>query len=136
MFEIKTSSHTETNRGSEKSFGIVFSIVFLLVALYPLVNSKSIHMWALILSAIFLIFAIFASNKLIYLNKIWFKFGMLLGSFIAPIVMMLVYLLTVIPTGIIIKLLGKDILRKKLDQKANSYWIVRNEIMGSMKNQY
>ena len=126
----------ETERSSEKSFGIVFSIVFLIVALYPLIDSEGLRIWALIISAIFLLLAFIAPNTLSLPNKLWFKFGILLGSIIAPIVMALVYFLTVLPTGLIMRLLGKDLLKQKLDKDAKSYWIERSEPMGSMKNQF
>jgi hypothetical protein len=132
----ETESHILTEQGSEKSFGIVFSIVFLIVALYPLINSEDFHLWAFIVSAIFLILAIIAPRTLSGLNKLWFKFGLLLGSIIAPIVMALVYFFTVLPTGLIMRLLGKDLLNQKLDKNAKSYWIKRTDPMGSMKNQY
>jgi hypothetical protein len=121
---------------TEKSFGIVFSIVFLLVAFYPLINSEEIHLWAIILSAIFLFLAYFMPKILSIPNKFWFKFGILLQSIIAPIVMALLYFLTVLPTGLIMRLLGKDLLKLKLDKNAKSYWIERTEPMGSMKNQF
>jgi len=123
-------------KNTEKSFGIVFSIVFSIVALYPLINGDSFRVWALIISVIFLLLAYVAPNILGIPNKLWFKFGILLGSIIAPIVMALVYFLTVLPTGLIMRLLGKDLLKKKLDKNAKSYWIERSEPMGSMKNQF
>ena len=129
-------SHVATEKSSEKSFGVVFSIVFLIFALYPLTGSSSIHIWALAVSAVFLLFAFLAPTILILPNKLWFKFGMLLGSIVAPIVMLLVYFFTVLPTGIIMRLLRKDLLKQKLDSNAKSYWIKRNEPMGSMKNQF
>jgi hypothetical protein len=134
MSEI--TSHISTEQSSPKSFGVVFSIVLLMVALYPLINSEGIRTWALFLSAIFLLLAFLAPNVLLVPNKLWFKFGMLLGSIIAPIVMALVYFLTVLPTGLIMRLLGKDLLKQKLDKNAKSYWIKRTEPMGSMKNQF
>ena len=107
----ESTSHIVTEQGSEKSFGIVFSVVFLIVALYPLTDSQEFHLWAVIVSAIFLLLA-FAAPKILTLpNKLWFKFGMLLGSIIAPVVMALVYLITVLPTGLIMRLLGKDLLK-------------------------
>ena len=121
---------------TEKSFGIVFSIVFLLVAFYPLINSEEIHLWAIILSVIFLFLAYFMPKILSIPNKFWFRFGILLQSIIAPIVMALLYFLTVLPTGIIMRLLGKDLLKLKLDKNTKSYWIERTEPMGSMKNQF
>ncbi len=121
---------------SEKSFGIVFSIVFLIVALYPLINSEGLRIWALVTSGVFLLLAFIVPKTLSIPNKLWFKFGVLLGSIIAPIVMAIVYFLTVLPTGLIMRLLGKDLLKQKLDKNAKSYWIKRSEPMGSMKNQF
>ena len=121
---------------TEKSFGVVFSIVFLLVALYPLFYSKEIHIWAIIVSAIFLFLAYVIPNILRIPNILWFKFGMLLSYIISPIIMALVYVTTVLPTGLIMRLLGKDLLRQKLDNNAQTHWITRNEPIGSMKNQF
>jgi len=132
----ESTSHIPTEQSSPKSFGIVFSIVFLIVALYPLANSEDLRIWALIVSAIFLLLAFVAPNVLSLPNKLWFKFGILLGSIIAPIVMALVYFLTVLPTGLVLRLLGKDLLRQKIDKNAKSYWIDRTEPVGSMKNQF
>ena len=129
-------SHISTEQSSPKSFSVVFSIVFLIIALYPLTNSEDVRLWAIIISTIFLLLAFVVPNVLSLPNKLWFKFGILLGSIIAPIVMALVYFLTVLPTGLIMRLLGKDLLKQKLDKNANSYWIERSEPMGSMKNQF
>jgi hypothetical protein len=129
-------SNIPTDKSSPKSFGVVFSVVFLLFGLHPLINSEGIKVWALIISAVFLLLAFKAPNSLSFLNKLWFKFGILLGSIIAPIVMAIVYFLTVLPTGLIMRLLGKDLLKQKLDKNTNSYWIERSEPMGSMKNQF
>jgi len=129
-------SNISVRQGSEKSFGFVFSIVFLIIALYPLINSEGVRIWALIASAVFVSLAFFAPQVLAFPNKLWFKFGMLLGSIIAPIVMAVVYFLTVLPTGIFMRLLGKDLLKLKLDKNVNSYWIERSKPMGSMKNQF
>ena len=128
--------HVEINIGSEKSFGVIFSIIFLIVALYPLADSQELHLWAVIVSAIFLLLALVAPKALSLPNKLWFKFGILLGSIVAPIVMVFVYFITVLPTGIIMRLLGKDLLKQKLDKNAKSYWIKRKQPMGSMKNQF
>ena len=128
--------HVEINIGSEKSFGVIFSIIFLIVALYPLADSQGLHWWAVIVSAIFLLLALVAPKALSLPNKLWFKFGILLGSIVAPIVMVFVYFITVLPTGIIMRLLGKDLLKQKLDKNAKSYWIKRKQPMGSMKNQF
>jgi len=134
MSEI--ASHISTEQSSEKSFGIVFSIVFLIVALYPLINSEGLRIWALVASIIFFFLAFIAPKVLVFPNKLWFKFGLLLGSIVAPIVMAFIYFVTVLPTGLIMRLLGKDLLKQKLDKNAKSYWIERKEPMGSMKNQF
>ena len=134
MFE--STSHIPTDKSSPKSFGVVFTIVFLIVALYPLTNSEDIHLWAIIVSAVLLLIAFVAPHVLEYPNKLWFKFGILLGSIIAPVVMALVYFIAVMPTGLIMRLLGKDLLKQKLDKNTESYWIKRSEPIGSMKNQF
>ena len=121
---------------TEKSFGLIFSIVFLIVSLYPLINSEGLRIWAIIVSAIFLLLSFISPKTLSLPNKLWFKFGMLLGSIVAPIVMVLVYFFTVLPIGFIMRLLGKDILKQKLDKSAKSYWIERRVPIGSMKNQF
>ena len=130
------SSNIAIEQGSEKSFGVIFSIVFLIVSLYPLINSEGLRIWALVVSTIFFLIAFVAPKVLVLPNKLWFKFGLLLGSIVAPIVMALVYFVTVVPTGLIMRLLGKDLLKQKLDKNAKSYWIERKEPMGSMKNQF
>jgi len=124
------------SKSTNRSFGIVFSIVFLIVSLYPLMDSKGLYLWALIVSAIFILLAFVAPQTLAIPNKLWLRFGVLLGSIIAPIVMALVYFVTVLPTGIVMRLLGKDLLKQKLDKSAKSYWIERKESIGSMKNQF
>ncbi len=130
------TSYFSTQKNSEKSFGIVFSIVFLIISLYPLISSEGLRIWAFIVSAIFFLLAFAAPQLLALPNKLWFKFGILLGSIITPIVMVFVYFITVLPTGLIMRLLGKDLLKQKLDKDAKSYWIERSEPMGSMKNQF
>ena len=99
-------------------------------------HSEVFRLWALIASVAFLLLAFIAPKTLAIPNKLWFKFGILLGSIIAPIVMALIYFLTVLPIGLIMRLLGKDLLRQKIDKNAKSYWIGRREPMGSMKNQF
>ena len=134
MSEI--ASHVSTEQSSEKSFGVVFSIVFLIVALYPLISSEGLRIWALVVSIIFFLLAFLAPKVLVLPNKLWFKFGLLIGSIVAPIVMAFIYFVTVLPTGLIMRLLGKDLLKQKLDKNAKSYWVKRSEPMGSMKNQF
>ena len=98
---------------SNRNFGIVFAIVFLIISLWPLLNQNEIRFWSLIISIIFLSLGLINSKLLLPLNKIWFKFGIFLGNFIAPIVMGVIYFFVVTPTGLIMKMLGKDLLNLK-----------------------
>ena len=121
--------------GSNKSFGIVFFIFFLIVSLYPLINDQDVRIWSLILSIIFLTLGLLNSRILTPLNILWFKFGILLGRFISPVVMGFVFFLVVTPTGIIMKLFKKDLLKLKKNN-SNTYWINRSNSKSDMKNQF
>ena len=121
--------------GSNKSFGIVFFIVFLIIALYPMLKGQDLRLWSLIISFIFLILGMINSSILTPLNKIWFKFGILLGNIISPIVMAIVFFGVVLPTGIVMKILRKDLIGLKNNNK-NTYWIEKKSQMTSMKNQF
>ena len=121
--------------GSNRSFGIVFFIVFLLISIYPLLNNESIRFWSLTISLIFLILGIFNSKFLTQLNKIWFKFGILLGKIISPLVMGFIFFFVVTPIGLLMKLLKKDLLNLKYS-KDKSYWIEKTEPKSKMKNQF
>ena len=119
---------------SNKSFGIVFSVFFALVAFYPLINNEEVRLWALVTSMIFLILGLINSVILKPLNLVWFKFGIILGKLISPIVMGLVFFCVVTPTGLIMRLFKKDLLNLKIDRK-KSYWIER-KTKSEMKNQF
>ena len=121
--------------GSNRSFGIVFFVVFFIISIYPLINDNPIRLWSLILSLIFLILGLINSKILTPLNIIWMKFGMYLGIFISPIVMGIVFFLVVTPIGIIMKILKKDLLNLRMN-KENSYWIEKDKIKSNMKNQF
>ena len=120
---------------SNKSFGIVFAIVFSLIALWPLIKGNEIRLWSLIISIIFLTLGLMNSKILTPLNKLWFKLGIFLGNFIAPIIMGIIFFFVVTPTGIIMKLLGKDLINLKKNNE-NSYWIEKKDIKSRMKNQF
>lgn len=120
---------------SNKSFGIVFSIFFLIISLYPLFKGDELRFWALIISIIFLILGLLNSKILTPLNKLWFKFGILLGNFISPVVMGVVFFAVVTPTSLIMKVLGKDLLNLKKNNK-KTYWIEKSKIKSSMKQQF
>jgi hypothetical protein len=120
---------------TNKSFGIVFFLFFLIVSIFPLFKDGNIRVWSLILAIIFLILGLLNSKVLIPLNKIWFKFGILLGSFVSPIVMGAVFFAIVTPTSLIMKVFGKNLLDLKKDNK-KTYWIERSKIKSKMKNQF
>ena len=113
---------------SNKSFGIVFFLFFLIVSLYPLLKSQEIRYWSLFLSLLFLILGLLNSKLLTPLNKIWFMFGLFLGKIISPMIMGIIFFFVVTPIGIIMKILKKDLLNLKFNQK-KSYWIDKNEPM-------
>ena len=121
--------------GSNRSFGVVFFIVFLIIGLYPLINSNDIRIWSVLISLIFLFLGLINSKLLTPLNKIWFKFGILLGKIISPIVMGLVFFFVVTPTGILMRLFQKDLLNLKFNKK-KSYWIEKTGPKSKMKNQF
>ena len=133
---IEKKNNYEIKISTEKNFGIVFSIFFLIVSFYPLIYQKNINYWTLAISFIFLILGIFFPKILKIPNYLWFKFGIFLGSIISPIIMGLVFFLTVTPTGIIMRMMGKDILKQKIDKKNNTYWINSEPKNQSMKNQF
>jgi hypothetical protein len=120
---------------SNKSFGIVFFIFFLIVSIYPLIDGGVLRVWSLVISAIFLILGLLNSKFLTPLNKLWFKFGILLGAIVSPIVMGIVFFIVVTPISLIMKILGKDILNLKKN-KNQSYWVDKSEPKSKMKNQF
>ena len=121
--------------GSNRSFGIVFFVFFLLVAIYPLINNGELRLWSLIISIIFLLLGLVNSKILNTLNKLWFKFGIFLGKIISPIIMGIIFFLVVTPIGLLMKLLGKDVLNLKYNVN-KSYWIEKNGPKSKMKNQF
>ena len=120
---------------SNRNFGIVFSIVFLIIALWPLLSQSDIRIWSLIISGIFLVLGLINSKLLLPLNKIWFKFGIFLGKIISPLIMGIIFFLVVTPIGLIMKFLGKDLLNLKYN-KGKTYWIEKKGPKSKMKNQF
>ena len=121
--------------GSNRSFGIVFFIVFLIITIYPLFKSNDIRIWSIPFSLIFLILGLTNSKVLTPLNKLWFKFGIALGSIMAPIVMGLIFFMVVTPISLLMKLFNKDVLNLKKNNN-KSYWILRNHQKSRMKDQF
>ncbi len=127
MSDVKVSSN--------RSFGIVFFVVFLLIALYPVINNEEIRVWSLIVSLIFLVLGLLNSKILNPLNQIWFKFGVLLGRIISPFIMAIIFFFVVTPIGLIMRTLGKDILNLRYNTK-KTYWIEKTGPKSKMKNQF
>ena len=124
------------SQSSNKSFGLLFFVVFLILALWPLKNGSNINLYFIITSAIFLILGLINSKLLSPLNKSWIKLGEILGMIIAPIVMALVYFIILTPVSFIVRLFGKDLLGLKFLKEKETYWIKRKKNIGSMKKQF
>ena len=120
---------------SNRSFGIVFFIFFLIVSIFPLFKNEDIRVWAIVVAIVFLILGLLNSSLLFPFNKIWFKFGILLGNFISPIIMGLVFFTVVTPTAFLMRAFGKDLLNLKKNNK-KSYWIKKSPTKSKMKDQF
>ena len=121
--------------GSNRSFGVVFFVVFLLIGLWPILKGNELRIWAIVISLIFLILGILNSKILTPFNKVWFRFGIFLGNFVSPIIMGIVFFLVVTPTGLIMKLFRKDLINLRKNN-SSTYWIEKKDIKSSMKNQF
>ena len=120
---------------SNRSFGLVFFIVFLIVSIYPLLNDNPIRLWSLIICVIFFILGMKNSKILTPLNILWMKFGLLLGKIVSPFVMGIIFFCVITPIGIIMKLFKKDLLNLKRNSKV-SYWLDKEKIKSNMRNQF
>ena len=123
------------NLPSNKNFGVVFFIVFLLIALYPLLKNQEIRIWSLLISVIFLFLGLRNSAILTPLNKLWFIFGIFLGKIVSPFIMGIIFFLVVTPIGLLMRLFGEDLLNLKYN-KNNTYWIEKKGPKSLMKNQF
>ena len=121
--------------GSNRSFGLVFFVVFIIITFYPLLGSENVRLWSLIISLIFLILGLMNSKILTPLNKLWFKFGILLGRIISPLIMGIIFFFVVTPIGLLMKIFKKDLLNLKYE-KDISYLIEKKEPKSKMKNQF
>ncbi len=120
---------------SNRSFGLLFFIVFLIISIWPLSYSGEIRVLSLVISIIFLILGLINSNILKPLNFLWMKFGIFLGKIVSPLLMAIIFFLVVTPIGLIMRLLGKDLINLKYN-KSKSYWIEKNGPKSKMKNQF
>ena len=121
---------------SNRSFGLLFFIVFLAISLWPLISQEDLRLWAFIIAVIFFVLGILNSKFLTPLNKLWMKFGLFLGSIIAPLVMGVVFFMVVTPVGLIMRFLGKDLLRIKKSKFVSTYWVSREKQNNTMKRQF
>ena len=121
---------------SNRSFGFLFFVVFFVISLWPLISQGDLRLWAFILSLVFLVLGVLNSKLLTPFNKLWFKFGILLGSIVSPIVMGAVFFIIVTPVGLIMRFLGKDLLRINKNRTISTYWINRDKQKNTMKKQF
>ncbi len=121
---------------SNKSFGVVFFLVLGLLGIWPYLSGGDPIYWLILLSIIFLFLGLINSKVLSPFNKIWIKFGEILGRIIAPLVMGIIYFIILTPIGILMKFLGKDLLNIKFSQTQKSYWLKRKKNIGSMRKQF
>ena len=126
---------TKIKLPTNRNFGIVFFMLFLLIALWPILSENDIRIWSLVISFIFFILGLINSKLLTPLNKLWFKFGILLGNIVAPIVMGVVFFFVVTPTGLIMKIFRKDLLKLRKNN-SKTYWIEKDNSDNSMRNQF
>ena len=132
-------NHDEVKTASERSFGYVFSIVFALVGLFPLLSDNGFRLWAIAISLCFFLIALVQPKLLKPLNWLWMKIGFLLHFIVTPIVMGIIFFLTVLPTGLIRRMAGKDSMDMKWDKETKTYWVKRESgepTPDSMKNQF
>ena len=125
-----------SNKSSNRSFGILFFIVFLAIGLWPIINQNDPNIYLILISIIFLILGLLNAKILSPLNLIWIKFGELLGKIIAPMVMAIIYFIILTPISLIVRLFGKDLLGLKFTKQIKTYWINRKKEIGSMNKQF
>ena len=122
--------------GTERGFAIVFSVVFSVIGLFPLLGGGGVRWWSIVVAAAILAIGMLAPGWLAAPNRWWFRFGLLLGAIVAPVVMALVYVVAIVPTGFVGRMLGKDPLRTRVDRGGDSYWLEREAPLQAFKNQF
>ena len=133
------SGNTEIRMGTERSFGIVFAIFFVIVALFPLIGNGGVRVWSLWIAGAFVSLAYLAPNVLRPLNRVWFRFGLLLSKIVTPITMGVIFLTTVTPIGLIIRIRNDDLIKQRIDRQVDTYWIDVDPVQraqSSMKKQF
>ena len=124
------------SQSSNRSFGLLFFTVFIVVGLWPVTKGETANIYLILISLFFLIFGLINSKILSPFNKAWIKFGEILGSIIAPIIMALTYFIILTPISLILRILGKDLLGLKFLKKQDTYWTKRVKKLGTMKKQF
>lgn len=139
MHEHSPRHASPIQSSSDRSFGFVFAVVFLIIALYPLLHAQGVRIWAIAVSGVFLLLAMLLPHVLAPANRLWTKFGLLLHNIVSPIALGILFFLVVTPTGLLMRLFGKDPLRLRFDAAADSYWIKRDPpgpTADSLNNQF
>ena len=126
----------KNNISSNRSFGLVFSIFFFIIFSYNFFLNNDFNIYILLLSIIFLILGVLNSKILYPMNRVWIYFGYILGKFITPVVLFILYFSIVLPTNLVLKIIGKDIMRLKYNKNTKSYWELRDKKPNSMDNQF
>ncbi len=133
------AEHAPSGGGSNRSFGIVLSVAFLLLAIFPLSSSAPLSALAFGISTILSVTALASPARLAPFNRLWTKLGLVLHRIVSPVMLGIIFFLVVTPTGLLMRLTGKDLLRRKFDRASKSYWIERDPAgpsAESLKNQF
>tara|TARA_A100001015_G_scaffold45049_1_gene49592 strand:+ start:1652 stop:2038 length:387 start_codon:yes stop_codon:yes gene_type:complete len=125
----------ELKKSSNRSFGILFFVVFLIIGIFPILDGEKIRIWSIVISALFLLLGFFNSGVLTPLNNFWVKIGIVLGKLISPIIMGIIFFIVVTPIGIFMKLIGKDLIKIKKSKKP-TFWIEKKNYNSTMKDQF
>ena len=139
MHEHTQKHATEIKGSTDRTFGLVFTVVFAIIAIYPLLADGALRIWSLVTAGMFLLLALASPSVLAPANRLWMKFGELLHRIVSPIALGIVFYVAVLPTGLLLRLFGKDPLRLRLDPTAESYWIKREPpgpAADSLNNQF
>tara|TARA_B100001250_G_scaffold255547_1_gene219954 strand:- start:275 stop:679 length:405 start_codon:yes stop_codon:yes gene_type:complete len=133
---LENKEYKKIKSGSNKNFGLVFSAVFLIIALYPLLHSSNIKVWSLIVFLILFLISFVVPNLLKYPNYLWFKFGLLLNKIISPLIMITIFYFVVTPIGVLMKIIKKDLIGQNINKNINTYWIIKSNKKLNMKDQF
>lgn len=131
-----TTNDSAPQAGSPRGFGLLFVVVFALIGLWPLLGDGPVRLWSLVVAAVILVIALAAPFLLQPFNRVWHKFGLILGMIMTPVIMTVIFVLVFTPTGLLLRLFGKDPMTRRFEPKTKSYWIKRTTPAGSMRDQF